>query len=343
MRTLLYSKNLRMNRKGVSSIIGAIFMILIIWCIASSYFFFTLSQNTTYNEAVKETNTYAIQRMSESVQAINTVYKVLSNNIVTVTVNVQNIGSSPVEFTTLWVYVSEDNWNNYGFIADLSVMLNAGETLTSDFTVPVEGVTTTGAFNYAAWFVSSKGNNIALRQFNTESIVVSQTTNGIGSLMMDFQDFKYYTYSSTNPYKLNIAGGSSGYIVTTGTGTAIAFKVILTNLDYQFKNDIILYSGSVFFSIFPTTVQQVRGSYWYIVNVNEQTGQVSSSYTNIVLHYNVPTAVYFASGQAIKTGSPFIPSTPVYTGTSPINLAIVGTKGDQAFGQNIPFVSISVS
>jgi len=61
------------------------------------------------------------------------------------------------------------------------------------------------------------------------------------------------------------------------------------------------------------------------------------------LHYNVPTAEYLASGQPIKTGSPFIPSSPVYTGTSPINLAIVGTKGGQAFGQNIPFVSISVS
>jgi hypothetical protein len=332
-----------MNRRGMSSIIGAIFMILIVWCIASSYFFFTLSQNTSYNQAVKETNNYTIAKLSESVQAINTVYKVLSNNVVTVTVNVQNIGSSPVKFTTLWVYVSEDNWNNYGFVTDLSVTLKAGETLTRDFTVPVQGVTTIGAFNYAAWFTTSKGNTIALRQFNTENIVVSQTTNGIGSLMMDFQDFKHYTFSSTSPYRLNLAGGSSGYTVTTGTGTAIAFKEILTNLDYQNKNDIVLYSGSVFFSIFPTTAQQVRGSYWYIVNVNEQTGDVSNSYTNIVLHYNVPTAVYFASGQAIKTGSPFIPATPVYTGTSPINLAIVGAKGGQAFGQNIPFVSISIS
>jgi hypothetical protein len=318
-------------------------MVLIVWCIASSYFFFTLSQNTTYNEAVKETNAYAISRMTESVQAINTVYRVQSPGIVTVTVNVQNIGSSAVKFTTLWVYASEGNWNNYGFIKEQSITLQAGATLTQGFNVPVTGVTAIGTFNFAAWFVTSKGNTVALRQANTENIVVSQTTNGIGSLMMDFKDFKYYAYSSTNPYKLNLAGASSGYTVTTGTGTAIAFKVILTNLDYETKSDITLYSSSVFFSIFPTSVQQVRGSYWYIVNVNEQTGAVSSSYTNVVLHYNVPTAVYFASSQAVKTGSPFNPSSPSYTGTSPINLAIIGTKGSQAFGQNIPFVSIYIS
>lgn len=342
MRTIFPAKNIRMNRSGMSSIIGAIFIVLIVWCIASSYFLFTLSQNSLYNQAVKETSDYTISRMSESTHAINTIYKVQSNDVVTVSVKVQNIGSSAIELSTLWVYVSAGDWNNYGFVANLSIIIQAGETLTRDFTVPIKGVTTTGAFNYAAWFITSKGNTVALRQFNTENIVVSQTTNGIGYLSMDFQDFKYYTVSS-NPYRLNLSGGSSGYTVTTGTGTPIAFKVVLTNLYYQKKSDIILHSGSVFFSIFPDTNQQVRASYWYIINVNEETGLVSSSYTNIVLRYNVPTAVYFASGQPIKPGSPFMPSKPAYTGTAPINLALVGTKGGEAFGQNIPFVSISIS
>ena len=208
--------------------------------------------------------------------------------------------------------------------------------------MPVTGVTTTGTYNFATWFITIKGNTVALRQANTENIVVSQTTNGIGALMMSFQDFLYYTVHGYGPYNINLATGSSGYTITTGTSTSIAFKVILTNLDYQNKNDIILTSNSVFFSIFPTSEQQVRGSYWYIVNVNDQ-GAISSTFTNIVLHYNVPTAVYFASGRAIKTGLPFTLSSPGYTGTSPINLALIGTKGDQSFGQNIPFVSILVS
>ena len=330
----------RINKRGFSSIVGAIFMVLIVMSLAYAYFFFTLSQNTTYNQAVRETNEYNIARMSESVQAINTVYQVQSNGIVTVTVNVQNIGSSTVQFTTLWVYVSEDNWNNYGFVKEMGVTLQAGETLNQVFNVPVTGVTPTGTYNFAAWFITSKGNTVALR--HTENIVVSQTTNGIGALMMDFQDFRYYTVLSS-PNRINLAAGSSGYTVTTGTDTPIAFKVILTNLDYPDKNVIILTSGSVFFSIFPTTPTQVRGSYWYIVNVNEQTGAISSTYTNIVLHYNVPTAVYFASDHAIITGSPFTHSEPSYIGTSPVNLALIGTKGSQPFGQNVPFVSISVS
>jgi hypothetical protein len=99
----------------------------------------------------------------------------------------------------------------------------------------------------------------------------------------------------------------------------------------------------VFFSIFPTTPQQVRGSYWYIVNVNEQTGAISSTYTNVILPFNVPTAVYFASDHAIKTGLPFTGASAGFTGTSPVNLAFIGTVSGTPFGQNIPFVSIQVN
>jgi hypothetical protein len=104
-----------------------------------------------------------------------------------------------------------------------------------------------------------------------------------------------------------------------------------------------MHSGSVFFSIFPTTAQQVRGSYWYIVNVDEQTGQVSSSYTNIVLHYNVPTAVYFASGQPIKNGFAIYTLIACFILVRLLSISNCWNKGGQAFGQNIPFVSISVS
>ncbi|MCL4430200.1 MAG: hypothetical protein M1167_05560, partial [Chloroflexi bacterium] len=235
-----------------------------------------------------------------------------------------------------------NNWNNYNF-SKVEITLQGGETLTQDFNVSVAGVSTTGAYSFASWFITGRGNTVALKQANTQNIVVSQTTNGIGALMMSFQDFYYYTVQGSGPYSINLAAASSGYTVTTGTSTPIAFKVILTNLDYQMQNDITLYSGSVFFSIFPETAQQVRASYWYIVNVNEGTGAISSTYTNIVLRYNVPTAVYFASGRAIKTGLPFTSSSPGYTGTSPINLALIGTRGSQPLGQNIPFVSISVS
>ncbi len=319
-------------------------MILIVWTVASAFLFFTLNQNTSYNEAARDRNELDITRMSENIEALNTSYLVNSNGFVTVKAKMQNIGSSTVKLVNLWVHVVENpggsNLDGYNF-NPIDITLQAGRSLEQDFIVPVTGVSTSGSYAYSAWFITSKGNTITLKQVNTAEIVVSQTTQGIGALAMDFQDFRYYTVNGSTLN--NFPAGSVGYVVTTGTGTPIAFKIILTNMNYQTKNDIVLYSDSVFFSIFPTSEQQVRGSYWYIVNVNNQTGAISSTYTNIVLHYNVPTTVYFASGRAIKTGLPFILSSPGYTGTSPINLALIGTKGGQTFGQNIPFVSILVS
>ena len=319
-------------------------MVLIVWSLASAYFFFTLSQNTTYNEAVKETNELNISRMSESIQALNTSYHINSNNNVTLRAKMQNIGSSPVKLVNLWVHVIENpggsNLDGYNF-KPLNITLQGGKTLEQDFVVSVTGVSTSGSYAYSAWFITSRGNTIALKQVNTEEIVVSQTTQGIGSLAMDFQDFRYYR---VNPDRsiANFPTGSSGYVVTTGTGVPIAFRIILTNLNYLTKSDIILQSDSVFFSIFPTSAQQVRGSYWYIVDVDAQ-GIISSTYSNIILRYNVPTSVYFASANAIKGSTNFASSSPGYTGTAPINLALIGSKGGQSFGQNIPFVSIIVS
>ena len=347
MHIALLSKKIRikpMNSKGLSSIVGSIFMMLIVGTLASAYFFSTLSQNTTYNQAIRQINNVDLARMAENVQALNTSYLVNSNGTVTVNAKLQNIGSSTVKLVNLWVHVIENPGgaalNAYNF-TPVNISLQAGAPFQHDFNIPVTGVLPSGSYAFSAWFITDKGNTITLQQVNNQEIMVSQTTQGIGALAMDFQEFRYYTVT-TNSLN-NFPTGSSGYTVTTGTGMPVAFKIILTNLNYQSKNDIILYPDSVFFSIFPTSEQQVRGSYWYIINVNAQTGAISNTFTNVVLHYNVPTTVYFASIHAIKGAAVFGTSTPGYTGTSPINLALIGTKDGQPFGQNIPFVSISVS
>ncbi len=98
-----------LNKKGFSSIVGAIFMILIVWSLATAYFFFTLNQNTSYNDAVRQINEADLTRMSENIQALNTSYLVNSNNYVTVRAKMQNIGSSTVKLVNLWVHVVENS------------------------------------------------------------------------------------------------------------------------------------------------------------------------------------------------------------------------------------------
>ena len=263
---------------------GAIFIVLIISTLASAYFMFTLSQNTLYNEAVRKNNQIDEKRISESLQALNTTYRVTANNILTIKAQLQNIGPSYVKLINLWAHVVENpggtGLDDYNYTS-VDITLGAGQTFEQEFTVTLPGLSPTGSYAFSAWFIASLGNTVTLKQVNTEEILVSQTTQGIGSLAMDFQDFRYYTVN--NRQLVDYPTGSSGYIVTTGSSTPIAFKIILTNLNYQTKADIILTSDSVFFSIFPTTAQQVRGSYWYIVNVDSQ-GAISNVITLSSLH-----------------------------------------------------------
>lgn len=159
---------------------------------------------------------------------------------------------------------------------------------------------------------------------------------------MNFRNFTYYNISQTAPFVLNsYPTGASGYYVQGAKGPPIgqfAFRVIITDLD-MYQRDIVLSSGSVLFSIFPSSGGNFQGTAWYIVNV-DGTGAISNSYTPVTLHYNEAISLYFASSVP-GTYDPFKSAT--FTGTTPVNLALVGSIGGVPFGQNIPFVSICIT
>jgi hypothetical protein len=316
-------------------------MTVIVWILASSYFVWTLSQNTVYNDAVRERNQLESDILSENVKVTNTTYSVNAVDNINVSAIISNIGSSGVQFLTLWVHASNSTPTSYSgcnFTKLSNVNIQGGASLYLNAIVAIAGLSPNSTYSLAAWLITGRGNVVPLQESTSSNIIVSQTTQGIGALMMDFENFTYYTVKGGNQLD-PFPSGSSGYAVSSGGGN-IAFRLILTNLDQQ-KRSITLISNSVFFSIFPTSPQQVRGSYWYIVNVNGA-GVISSSYTPVILPYNVPVAVYFASDHAIVPGQPFIGSSPRFTGTAPVNLALIGQLGSSSFGQNIPFVSILV-
>jgi len=329
------------DSKGFSSIVGAVFAALVMISLISTAFVWSLSQNTLYNNTVTQTRQADLDRSNEKTVVLNTTYTPYNNSNVNVYAQIQDIGSSSINFTTVWLYVSNITaWTNYNFISLANASVQSGSTFTLNVNLTVTGVKSNSTYSFSSWLITARGNTVALQRtvVYTNNIIVSQTTQGIGALMMDFQNFTYYNITGNN--KLTpFPNGGSGYVVKSGSGN-IAFRVILTDLDLLGR-DINLSSNSVFFSIFPTSPQQVRGSFWYIVNV-DGSGNVASTYTPIILPYNVPVAVYFASDHAIVSGNPFAGSSPVFTGTSPVNLALIGQLGSSTFGQNIPFVSILI-
>lgn len=333
----------RGRSRGFSSIVGGIFMVLMAFVIASSYFLWTLSQNTIYFAAVRDKNQFEADRLSENMQVNTTSYAVNTNGSVTVLATLQNTGASSIQLKTVWVYVSNSTWTNYNFSALSNTNVQGGTFFSLSAVLSVSGVNATGSYNFASWLMTARGNVVTLQQMTlTNNIVVSQTTQGIGALMMDFQNFTYYNVTGSGPYSLNFSAGASGYYVqgATASKAQIAFRVIVTNLD-QNQRSITLTGGSVLFSIFPSGQQSIRGAFWYIVNVNSTTGAISNTYTNVTLIYNQATLLYFASNAPGIFGPSGV--APNAQGTTPVNLALIGQIGSDAFGQNIPFVSIDVA
>ncbi len=330
------------GKRGFSSVVGAIFMVLIMWVLATNYFIYTLSQNTGYNNAVGLMSQVDTNRKSESIQVANTGYAAYDNGSVTVSAQINNTGPISVRFVTLWVHVYNSSWTNYNFTGQLPPNPNVkgGAAYDINVNVNVSGVNTNGTYTFASWLITARGNSVGLQKTTmTNNIIIAQTTQGIGAVMMDFKNFTYYNVTGSKaPYSLaNYPNGASGYLVQGAYQGQIAFRVIITNLD-QDQRLISLDANSVLFAIFPTLGTQPRGAYWYIATI-DSTGNIVNTYNPLVLPYNTAVAVYFAS---INPGT-YSPAGSAYKGIGAVNLALTGTIGGSPFGQNIPFVTINVA
>jgi len=324
--------------RGLSTVLGIVFLILVVFAIATNVFLWTLSQNAQYAQAVKDENQKNVDRLSENLVASGTNYTV-SDDEVNVKVTVRNAGSVAARIINLWVFDTDPSNQRYTN-KSLDLNLNPGDAVNfrgvSSLKVTIPGAN--ASHEFVAWFVTARGNTVPLE--SVEDIIVAQLAQGIGSIGMTFPDFKYYNVSQVGPsWVLNpFPSGGSGY--TVPFGKYIAFRVTLTNYD-ESKQDLKLYSHSALWMLFPAIPTQPRSAWWYIVNVNES-GTIVTPFTTITLEWGMPTQVYFAA-EANGGSSPFNKwQAQCQNQPAAVNLMLVGKIGDSAYGQNIPFVSVFV-
>jgi len=322
--------------KGISTVLGTVFLTLVIFAISTNVFIWTLSRNAEYTLAVKEENQKTADRINEYVAASGANYSV-SGDEIRIKVTLTNAGPVAAQMINLWVFdTTQQKYTNEP--VDLS--LNPGQSLdlsgVSSLVVTIPGAN--GSHNFVGWFVTARGNTVPLVQ--ETGIIIAQVSQGIGSIGMEFADFRYYNVSQVGeshiltPYP----SGKEGYTIPSGKGNDIAFRVCLTNFD-ESKEEIKLLSGSVLWMLFPISPpSQPRGAMWYIVNVYDN-GTIAPTFTEQVLSYNTPTWVFFASSDS----DGFAPSYSGYSGPAAMNLMLVGKIGTSTYGQNVPFVSVYVT
>ena len=344
-RTSWFKKIWKGRSKGVSTVIGTVFLILIIFMVSTNVLLWTFSQNALYTQAEKDVNQDEADRRNENVVATDGNYSV-SVNQVTVEVTLTNTGAVAVQIINLWVFDTSIQTYNY---TSLNLNLNPGNVtdLTGENAIMVTIDGADSAHDFISWFVTARGNTIPLEEEQEQSIIEAQVSKGIGSVAMDFASFKYYNVSEVDgSYILDnyTDGGAEGYVVPADK--YIAFEVVLTNYDKPDEREIKLFSGSILWALFPVMETQPRCAWWYIVNVVDNGTHAiitKNDYTTIKLTYGVPKKVFFASANDLNSEDftrSKASSSKKQIGPAAVNLMLVGQIGTSTYGQNVPFVSI---
>jgi len=330
-------RKLKANSKGFSSVIGTTFMVLVMMFLSTAVFMWTLSQNTTYNEAVRARNQEEADRQNENVVAVSGNYSVTGENV-TVKVVLKNAGSLAVQIINLWVLDTDPSNRRYAN-KSLSLNMTPGEVLNlvepSPLTVTIPGANANHTF--ASWFVTARGNTIPLEK--EQGVIVAQLAQGIGSIALDFYTFRYFTYETGNKLQ-NYSTGNSSFSVPWKT--YIAFGIVLTNLDPT-KQTVTFDKYSQVWLDFPA-VPGAGGRYvFYIVNV-ESNGTITTPYSQISLAYGETKLLVFASktaGQFVGAADRvFVDHPDTQNKLCALNLLLHGKLGNTDYGQNIPFVSL---
>jgi len=336
------------DSKGFSSIVGAVFAVLVMMSLVSTVFVWSLSQNTLYNNAVTQTRQADLDRSNENIVA-NVTCLSLPPNTVSVNGTLENDGPLSTQIVTLWVIDTNPTTHKttYASKSSLSMTLKTGNvtTLSGPTAINVT-LANSAADSLSCWFITGRGNTIYQNpMFNANITIISNPSStwalvaqGIGAFAFDFTSFKYYNVivgSGSNPDRLVYSSGTNSYTIPWNGYLAFSFN--LTNY-YPNKQNITVDGTSEMWSYFPSSPGQANGPLWYLSNVNTTTGIISSSYSPITLAFNQTQEVFFAR----QTANPGW-GVQQKNCLGAINLLMYGTfvgPTSYEYAQNIPFVSL---
>ncbi len=312
-RSLWHRKIWNGRSKGISTVLGTVFLTLVIFAISTNVFLWTLSRNAEYTLAVKEENQKNIDRLNEYVVASSANYSVPEKDEVTVKVTLTNAGSVAVHIVGLWVFdTTQQKYAN----APVDYSLNAGQASDRIFTVPISGANASHAF--VSWFVTARGNTVPLQ--TEEGVIVAEVAKGIGSISMDFKTIRFYIPEGNEL-------GLPQFNFSIPAGQKTVFGITLTNLDTS-RMDINLTSYSCIWLIVPGTA---ASDYWPIVKVVD--GVIQDGFDYQILEYGEPTLLYFG---------PTKPMSALQGKIAAVNILLYGKIGPKDYGQNIPFAAVYV-
>jgi len=173
------------NSKGFSSIVGAIFAVLVMISLISTVLVWSLSQNTLYNNTVTQTRQADLDRSNEKIVA-NVTCTGVDINSVSVNGTLENDGPLSVQIVTLWVV--DANLNTSAFKSLSGITLKSGNvtTLSGPTAITVSLANSPGD-SLSCWFITGRGNTVFVNPIFLQSLISSSINiNGLAQILGDF-------------------------------------------------------------------------------------------------------------------------------------------------------------
>ena len=357
-------KRSQKSKKAVSTVIGGIIIFGMIISIGYGYFYSIVSSQQYYQKVVKLSNVAAQQRQSEDL--------VLSPAVSgsTFSIAAENVGPQ-LNITVYFNINKSTKTSNYYSIAE-------GQVISQDDSHVFAIGTYAEGDQYLFKFLTQSGNVFTTTYPPIATSLAAQaiSSGALGDLYLSFNSYTYFTVSSGNGCPT--ASAYSGYSLSqVGTAftipysglSATASSVTKTNLNSQHA-EFVLDQYSLIYQVFPHAKSGFFSQPWYITS-NQSDAQDSgknailSEYTPVVLAYDVPQTIVFASANCVTssasnindcssgnfgssdldTPSPSGPGFPatVYImshGWEGLNLVVNSLSYSSSnYGQNSPFVS----
>ena len=318
--------NLRRNNKGIGTVFGMVFFLLIVMVVFAS-FIIILNQNNGLEQTTTQAKQLDMDRYTEltTVSIMNPEVATL-NNRVYMTCSIADNGTLPAQLVRLWI---EDMTN--GTVGNLTIsppiVLQPGTTIQYFNSVNVANVSSSDQFSF--WFITTRGNVISeypdTNQFNSiPSLGAFPGVTSVNSTYATNQTPLQLSLTTTKPNQLIyvVVSYDDGNTLYTPTSTPILNWFMRgqcqsTDQYYNPTGDSIL---ETFYAIDPSI-----GS--LTINIQSTADELSDYYCSALAFAisNVNTASPFDGSAQTSTGESTMPHDTITTLYS--NDLVIGAIG----------------
>jgi hypothetical protein len=199
--------NFRRNRKGIATVFGMVFFLLITMVVFAS-FMTILNQNTGLERTVMQTRQMDNDKANEQL-TISNQGNTINTNSVTVNCNLTNTGNLPVQVIRLWVHDLSNNSTGSLQVSSTDGVLQQGRTKSYSGTVNLQ-MADPARDQIRFWFVTARGNHFTLGDTGSNIPTIESGTGGefyVGPFVLRFSNQSFqFTADNSPPSPSNPAG-----------------------------------------------------------------------------------------------------------------------------------------